>query len=169
MEVEVPDDFLDSDRWPKRRRMARCRPRLNFLRKKKEALAALGVKVLSRVDVVEMYSPERVVPVAVEKGLMGGASLDLLTGWDFRNKLDRDLAWRYIKEHKPRFVIGSPMCTAYSVLQNLNRGRSEEQDKALKQKRTEADRHMQFMMKVYELQMAEGRYFLHEHPKDAES
>ena len=42
-----------------------------------------------------IYSPMRVVPVAQRAGLRGGTSMDLLTGWDFTLKPDRDLAIKY--------------------------------------------------------------------------
>ena len=64
---------------------------------------------ISKVQVVELYSPERVNKVAAEKGMTVGLSMDLLTGWDFDKKEDRDMAERYIREYRPTFLIGSPM------------------------------------------------------------
>ena len=81
---------------------------------------------ISRVQVAEIYSPERVNKVANERGMKTGLSMDLLTGWDFDRREDRDLAERYIREYKPTFLIGSPMCTMFSRLQALNRGRDPE-------------------------------------------
>ena len=86
-----------------------------------------GVVPVSRVQVVELYSPDRVNKVAREHGMETGLSLDLITGWNFDKKEDRDLAEKYVRDYKPLFVIGSPMCTMFSTLQNLNKYKNEEQ------------------------------------------
>ena len=56
-----------------------------------------GVVPISKVQVVELYSPERVNKVAKERGMVTGHSLDLTTGWNFDKKEDRDLAEKYIR------------------------------------------------------------------------
>ena len=81
---------------------------------------------ISKSQVVELYSPERVNKVAKERGMVTGYSLDLTTGWNFDKKEDRDMAERYIREVKPTFVIGSPMCTMFSQLQALNKERNKQ-------------------------------------------
>ncbi len=63
------------------------------------------VKLISKVQVVEIYLPKRVNKVAKEKGMKTGLSLDLMTGWNFDKKKDREMAERYIREEKPTFVI----------------------------------------------------------------
>jgi len=145
-----------------------------MVRKLREAEEGVGGLMKMTVkpggtDIVEIYSPERIVKVAEEHGLRGGWSLDLLTGWDFNKKADRDAAKRYVEIVKPTLVVGSPMCTAYSLLQKLNRGKSKEMDAKLDERRRNADMHMEFMMEVYKMQLDEGRYILHEHPLTAES
>ena len=55
--------------------------------------------------------------------------MDLLTGWDFNKATDRKRAHEYINKHKPRLVIRSPSCTAFSQLQNLNPDSVERQKK----------------------------------------
>ncbi len=89
---------------------------------------AIAAQLIAGVDVTEIYSPRRVVEVAEEMGLRGGLSLDLTTGWDFDREEDRDKTWEYITRIKPLVVIGSPMCTMFSQLQNL-RKISEEGDR----------------------------------------
>ena len=37
------------------------------------------------------------------------------------------------------------------------------------QKLAEAERHLQFCLHIYKIQIKEGRYFIHEHPRDASS
>ena len=82
-------------------------------------------KMSGAIDVSEMYSPPRVTKEASKHSLNPGLALDLLTGWDFGRAEDRDLAWKHVKEEEPMVVIGSPMCTMFSSLQNLkHRGRA---------------------------------------------
>ena len=97
--------------------------KLNWLR---TIAKAPGLTPISKVQVVELYSPERVNKVAKEKGMTVGLSMDLTTGWNFDNQEDRELAEKYIREYKPMFVIGSPMCTMFSRLQELNKNRDTE-------------------------------------------
>ena len=51
--------------------------------------------------------------------------MDLQTGWDFSRQEDKDRAWKYVEEEKPKLLIGSLMCTIFSVLQNLNQDSPE--------------------------------------------
>jgi len=85
-------------------------------------------RALSGVDITEVYSPERVNQMARRMGLMAGMSMDLVNGWDFDSLRMRSKAEEYIDQKKPKLVIGSPMCTAFTALQHLNWGRSFEQD-----------------------------------------
>ena len=67
-----------------------------------------------------MYSPERVAIVARRHGLTAGSSLDLTTGWDFNIEGHKRAAWVQIKKEAPYLLIGSPPCTYFSILQELN-------------------------------------------------
>ena len=128
-----------------------------------------GVTPINRVQVVELYSPERVNKVAKEHGLNTGLSLDLLTGWDFDKEEDRKLAERYVREFKPLFVIGSPMCTMFSQLQALNRDRKGARSEDYEERLRRAEKHMNFAARIYRIQLEGGRYFVHEHPAMATS
>ena len=90
--------------------------------------------------------------------------MDLTTGWDFSQHGDREAAWFYIQQHQPLVLIGSPMCTMFSKLQNLSKWTAEKA-KRLK----EAKEHLRFVAELYKLQVEQGRIFLHEHPKEATS
>ena len=122
------------------------------------------VKALLRVDVAEVYSPVRVTGYAKEYGLKPGKAMDLTTGWDFRRKDHRDMALQYVREDKPWLLIGSPMCTMFSALQNLSEWNEEKQKKW-----GEAREHIRFVVQLYKIQMQAGRVFLHEHPARASS
>ena len=72
-----------------------------------------------KVSISEIYSPPRVTAEAKNWGLRPGEAMDLTTGWDFRRQEHRDLAWSYVDKYKPELLIGSPMCTMFSTLQNM--------------------------------------------------
>ena len=79
-----------------------------------------SMKLMS-VDVTEIFSPERVAAVCREFNLRPGMSMDIKSGFDFDKKSDRDRCWDAIKKDKPSLVIGSPPCTLFSKLQELNK------------------------------------------------
>ena len=63
---------------------------------------------LNIVDITDVFSPPRVVMQGMKIGLKALSSMDLLTGWNFELKADRDRAIKLIDEEKPMLVIGSP-------------------------------------------------------------
>ena len=77
-------------------------------------------------DVSDVYSPPRVVEHANAFGIKPGWSLDLTTydtdgrPWDFEQPETRRRAKKRIEEEKPMFIIGSSMCTNFSILMNIN-------------------------------------------------
>ena len=115
-------------------------------------------------ECAELYSPVRVNKYMKRYGMRPGSSMDLLTGWDFDRSSDRAAAVRRIDEEGPSLVIGSPMCTMFSALQNLQL-RNDAGDKRL----DNATKHIKFAVAVYRRQKRQGRYFLHEHPHGADS
>ena len=79
---------------------------------------------------LEVYGGGSIVQEAENQrrnlGVKGIGAFDLRTkkpdgtSWDFSRKADRALAREYIAMHKPRWIIGSPPCTAFSSWQNFN-------------------------------------------------
>ena len=81
-------------------------------------------------DVVEMYSPPRIVQEVGLRQYGGvrlkpGWSLDLTLNdpvtkqaWDFTKSSCRQRAWEMVQSGEPFMLIGSPPCTAFSSLQN---------------------------------------------------
>ena len=67
----------------------------------------------------------------------------------------------------PRLLVGSPMCTMFSKMQNINYERMGKE--VWDARMATAEEHMSFAIKMYEKQHRAGRYFLHEHPRDASS
>ena len=64
-------------------------------------------------------------------------------------------------------LIGSPRCKWFSAFKNIYAAgmRPEELQKEI----TGAVKHMEFMVSLYREQMTHGRYFLHGHPRQADS
>ena len=79
------------------------------------------VTQLLKVDISEMFSPERVTTVCEKYGLKPGQAMDLKHGYHFDLAADRKKAWDSIIRDEPTLVIGSPPCTYFSRLQELNK------------------------------------------------
>ena len=87
--------------------------------------------------------------------------------WDFDDASKRAKATWIIRTQKPWLLIGSPMCGAFSVLQQINRSR-------MAQWRWQAMmehgmKHVAFACELYAEQVKAGRLFLHQHPAYASS
>ena len=63
---------------------------------------------LNIVDITEVFSPPRVVMQGMKIGLKAGSSMDLLTGWNFELKADRDRAMKQIDEESPCLSTDHP-------------------------------------------------------------
>ena len=116
-------------------------------------MSVVRKKIGHGVDVAEVYSPPRIVTVAEAAGLRGGFSLDLTVPymgerWDFDKRSCREKALELLRNDKPYLLIGSPPCTAWSNLQNLNACRPGGQAKvdAAKQR---ARVHLLFCIRLY--------------------
>ncbi len=129
-----------------------------------------------RALVSEVYSPPRVTACAELMswfGIVPGLALDLTThdaqgvAWDFDVAERREAARKFLKEQQPLFLIGSPMCTAFSSWQRLDDLKRD--GKVVEREYTKAMLHLRFVCELYAMQVSEGRYFLHEHPVAASS
>ena len=130
-------------------------------------------------DVSEVYSNPRIVQEAAIRSYGGlqlkpGWSLDLtlndpMTGepWDLSKAAVRQRVRKLVVETKPFMLIGSPPCTLFSTLQNLSRGKRD--NEKFEKEMNIAKKHIWFCIELYQLQMEGGRYFLHEHPEGATS
>ena len=125
--------------------------------------------------VVELYSPPR---VTAELGrlphmsLVGGPTFDLRSGangvaWDFCKADHRRRAREQFQREEPFLVIGSPPCTDFCSVQNLNRHCFSPAE--VQRRRTEAMALLGFAVEICWLQLGAGRHFLHEHPAAASS
>ena len=130
-------------------------------------------KVACKRMIYEVYSPPRVIKEARRYGLTPGIAMDLTTidpadgmPWDFSIKAKRERARDLVSNEAPIMLVGSVMCTAYSAWQNLNQQRNPTRWRI---ERTKAQLHLDFVCQLYEIQISNGRYFLHEHPTAASS
>ena len=82
--------------------------------------------LLMKIEVVEVYSPPRVTMMAEEMGFRAGWALDLTTcdkdgrPWDFDQLEVRSRAAHRVMTDKPTLLIGRPMCTVFSQMNNIN-------------------------------------------------
>jgi len=120
------------------------------------AMLGLGV---SAVDIMEVFCPARFTSRASAFDLRPGLALDLRTGWDLNSKADVEKAWAAWRESEPALLVLSPMCKAFSVLQNLTKG-SEKYHETMR----EGLEHLRVCMEFAKAQVAAGRRFLFEHP-----
>jgi len=138
-----------------------------YLRERKRSVQRL---------VAEIYSPPRVtaaVKLLPELRCIPGFAFDITTNnengepWDFDIAENRRRARERVLLDKPMLLVGSPMCTAFSAWQYIN---NKKRDPTLVAKEyVRAMVHIRFVMELYAIQHAAGRYFLHEHPAGAMS
>eukprot|EP00973_Karenia_brevis_P004900 675185-Karenia_brevis.AAC.1 len=121
----------------------------------------------------EVYSPPRIAPVAYAAGMSKGWSLDLTTSddqgrpWNFDDPQCRLRAKDLVRKTKPLLLVGSPMCTWFSTLMNLNFPKMD--PTVVAQNLDRAIDHLKSTLELYQIQLDGGRYFLHEHPAGASS
>ena len=104
--------------------------------------------LLEQMDVAEVYSPPRAAKMAETMGLRAGWSLDLTTcdeagrPWDFNNVSMRNAAVRKVIRDKPRLLIGSPMCSAFGAMKNMNYARMTTEER--QQRMAYGRKHLEF-------------------------
>ena len=125
-------------------------------------------------DVVEAYSRPRLCQEASGQKFSGvtmkpGWSLDLTmpdptTGepWDLADLRMQSRVVKLIQEPDPFCIVGSPPCAPFSRLQELNKG--NRCPKIVRAEFEAGRRHIQFCLRLYEMQMSRGKHFAHEHP-----
>ena len=110
------------------------------------AAARLGV------DVTEIFSPERVTKLCKKYHLVPGDSFDLRTGYDLSDEETQALVVNKIDKSRLALVIGSPPCTMFSRLQQLNPHINGDAWRAkFKIDKKKAIAHIVFCLKVFKL------------------
>ena len=129
-------------------------------------------RTASRRILAEIYSPPRVtrmLSTMPSSCLAPGFALDITCidpddglPWDFDVPAKREKARQLLREEKPLFLIGSPMCTAWCTWQRINALKRDPD--VVQRELIKARLHLDFVVSLYREQLETGRYFLHEHP-----
>ena len=117
--------------------------------------------------VIDSYSAPRISAIAGMWKLLPGWSLDLTANdpddgepWNFNLQEKRDKAESIIKGKKALLVIGSPMCSATGQVKNKSKHHLGNKDNT--NIHDVGEKHLEFCMKLYQMQLDNGMYFLHE-------
>ena len=87
--------------------------------------------------------------------------------WDFTRAGMRNKAARLFLEDKPVVLMGSPPCTDWSVLMNLNWDKVDPE--VVAERKVIARVHLELCAKLCSIQREVGRRFIHEHPSSSKS
>ena len=130
-------------------------------------------------DVAEIYSQPRVAAEAAtqrfgKRLVRPGWSLDITMPdpideqpWDLSKPGKQARLKELINTTEPYFLIGSPPCTPFSNLQNLNKAKRD--PRIVKEELAAGRAHLKVCCAEYTRQHKAGRYFVHEHPHSASS
>ena len=129
--------------------------------------------LFDKMEMVEVCGPPSVAEMVRKMGLKVGWSLDMTTHgfdgkrWDFNNTEMRNRAARKVLRDEPLLLIGSPMCTVFSVMNDVNYVKTSAEE--VEQRKEYGRKRLRFYGQVYAIQWRSGRYFLHGHPGSASS
>ncbi|CAK0843308.1 unnamed protein product, partial [Prorocentrum cordatum] len=115
--------------------------------------------------VSEIFGRGKFLERSKEFGLVPGFAIDLSTGWDLNDPVQKEEARRLRGSQRPLLLIGSPRCTAWTA--SLSFGSVSEE--TMKQLMMEAIDHMDTCIEMYWGQIGDKHYFLHEAPNTARS
>ena len=93
----------------------------NKLRRAEKEIEAFAV------DVAEVYSPPRLTETAAAQRMKTGGAYDRLTGFDLAKEEDVKRMWVELVRDDPELVLCCPPCTPFTVLQQWNYPRMEEE------------------------------------------
>ena len=119
--------------------------------------------LLAKIEVAEVYSPPRVTQMAESLGLRAGWALDLTTTdergrpWNFDQLEMRNKAVHKLLKDEPTLLIGSPMCTAFSTMNNINYPKMDSW--VVQRRKAYGLKHLEFCSKLYDLQSRVGFIF----------
>ena len=118
-------------------------------------------------DVMEVFSPPRILEHTAKLGLRGNLSADLTTGWDLSLERDRAILLKEILRRRPKIVFLEPPCTWFSQLLSYN---WKHIPRHLREQRLVASMVLfEFSLLIMRIQLLAGRTFVLEHPLRATS
>ena len=119
-------------------------------------------------DVMEVFSPPRVVRQATALGVRASVSVDLDAGFDLTTAHGRESCLALLHRKSPRLLVLSPPCTMFSALTRMwNARRMAPQTFQVRMQ--QAQDLATFAMHLAMLQQAAGRKWVFEHPGSASS
>ena len=130
-----------------------------------------GFSSLKNFEVYDFYSRPRVTPVFTKRNGVKGKSFDILScsddglKWDFTKAEMRAKARKHVLQNKPLWIIGSPPCDQWSIMQNLNKHKVSDHERT--KRSISARLRLQFCTELYQMQIDGNRYYLHEYPLTA--
>ena len=118
-------------------------------------------------DVMDVFSPPRILEHTATLGLRGDLSADLATGWDLSLERDRANLLTEIVRRRPKIVFLEPPCTWFSKLLSYN---WKHIPRHLREQRLAASMVLfEFSLLIMRIQLLAGRTFVLEHPHGATS
>ena len=118
-------------------------------------------------DVMEIFSPPRILEHTKKFGLRGDLSVDLGTGWDLSLQDHQSDLLMEIHRRRPKIVFLEPPCTWFSSLLQLNWKHMQRQVR--EEGMAFAIRLLEFSFLITHIQLQAGRAFVLEHPMTATS
>ena len=145
---------------------------IDITAKEVSEIASLSCE-MAATDIAEVYSPKRFTALAQQYKLRPGFAVDLCETkangefWNLNKPADVEELFDLIDQEEPLLITGSPPCHLFSKLQAIswNKIPPEVREKRMK----EALHHLHMSCDVYEKQIQEERFFLHEAPWGATS
>ena len=142
------------------------------------ALRAEKVAKLKQATFIELYGQGSTCSEAAKSmpslNVKGLNAFDLRTRkpngtpWNFCKRKDRMQARKYIDDHRPDWVIGSPPCTSFCAW-NRHMNYPKIDASTVRKRISEGRKHLAFCISIYREQIRRGKHFLHEHPQTAAS
>ena len=121
----------------------------------------------SKLDLIELFSPHRVLPYAKKLNLRVDENqcFDLTGGWDVRKKQHRTKFRSFRKKTKPMMVMASPECRAFTQWRHMNEPKMCPRQVIID--REEGELQWNFSLETAEDQVKDGHHFGLEHPAGA--
>ena len=136
--------------------------------------AAKTVAQLAAMDVIEVFSPQRLNTMVERFGLRKGAAIDLeevkpdgSDFWDLDRMEDFEQVMDLIAVEQPWLLTSSPPCTTFSSLRRLSNFKRPAE--VVEAEESLGKMRLSRSLECCKLQDSLGGYYLHEHPKESTS
>ena len=119
---------------------------------------------MSPATVAEVFCDGNIAERGPHFGLSPGIVADLKKGWSLDKPGTIKRPWGDLRKEKHYFIILSPMCKAFGLLQWFNKGSRNYQATY-----EQGMRHFKLCIEIIRWQLKEGRFVFFEHPWSASS